>query len=150
MSPVDQLTCLSKNCPTPPKQVVCENRGSDGITSNWKCTADLGAGYKFGELNIQCEGYRYSGDEWVLDGSCGLEYEVIGGSSGTKKKASLTTYHWIGIGVILLISFLVGLFGESRSGGKRTSTRSRTSSRSTFRSSSSRSSSGFGRTKSSR
>jgi hypothetical protein len=79
VSPVPQLSLVGGDAQRSgyrPRVVQCVNKGSDGNTINWKCEADMDEKYQFGRLNVQCEGYRYSGDEWVLKGSCGLEYEL--------------------------------------------------------------------------
>ncbi len=131
---VYQLTCIRKNCPwyyNQPKEIKCENRGTDGVTTNWKCTGKLRTGYEFGTLNVQCEGYRYKDDEWVLKDSCALEYEIV--------KTPRQPLGWAGV-LVICIFVLVGFFcGNSKTGrsnsrrsSRRTTTRSgfaRTSSR---------------------
>jgi len=50
--------------------------GSDGQSINWKCLAELDSSVKFGTINVNCEGFLSPEDEYVLAGSCGLEYEL--------------------------------------------------------------------------
>ena len=32
--------------------------------------------YKFGAIEVVCEGYDYADDQYILKGSCGLEYKL--------------------------------------------------------------------------
>ncbi|KAL0481628.1 hypothetical protein AKO1_012456 [Acrasis kona] len=87
-SAVPQLKCVggSARGQYSPTTVQCINKGSDGTSVNWKCDAEMSKKYSFGRLNVQCEGYRYAGDEWVLKGSCGLEYELEYSGKGRNNK----------------------------------------------------------------
>jgi hypothetical protein len=78
-SALPQLKCVKGACDAKhqPATVQCRNVGTDGSDVNWKCEADLGTDFKFGQLEVSCEGYASSSDEFVLVGSCGLEYELI-------------------------------------------------------------------------
>ena len=42
----------------------------------WECEADFDQRYRFGRLQVSCEGYANSEDPYILKDSCGLEYEV--------------------------------------------------------------------------
>ncbi|KAH7986005.1 hypothetical protein HPB52_025267 [Rhipicephalus sanguineus] len=77
-SPVPQLTCLggSAGCQNAPAVVQCYNRGSDGYSTQWECKADMSKSQKFGTVEVTCEGYDYADDEYILAGSCGLEYRL--------------------------------------------------------------------------
>jgi hypothetical protein len=77
--PAHQLTCLGHSdlCRAhAPNVVQCKNVGTDGVSVQWRCEAQMSNAVKFGKLNVECEGYAYKGDERVLKGSCGLEYEL--------------------------------------------------------------------------
>lgn len=75
-SPVPQLSCHGEYCSVRPSEVVCRNIGSSGKDPSWKCDADMEL-LKFGyDLDIQCEGYEYPDDPYVLEGSCGLSYSL--------------------------------------------------------------------------
>src|SRR3569623_396245 len=77
-SPVPQLRCVG-GCgwgSQEPTTVMCENKGFDGRDAVWECKADLSSAYKFGRLNVQCEGYDYPEDPYILAGCCGLEYTL--------------------------------------------------------------------------
>ncbi|XP_031554910.1 store-operated calcium entry-associated regulatory factor-like, partial [Actinia tenebrosa] len=65
-----------------PKVALCHNKGSDGYRVQWECEADTGD--RFGEIAVNCEGYDYPEDPYILEGSCGLEYTIdhVGGNSG--------------------------------------------------------------------
>lgn len=44
--------------------------------SQWECKTDLDIAYKFGKTVVSCEGYDSSEDQYILRGSCGLEYNL--------------------------------------------------------------------------
>ncbi|XP_056587683.1 store-operated calcium entry-associated regulatory factor [Triplophysa dalaica] len=78
-SPVPQLQCVdgSAGCGAFVIEVVqCYNRGWDGIDIQWECKADMDNWYRFGRVEVSCEGYSSPNDEYVLKGSCGLEYTL--------------------------------------------------------------------------
>ncbi|XP_042572751.1 store-operated calcium entry-associated regulatory factor-like isoform X2 [Cyprinus carpio] len=78
-SPVLQLQCVggSAGCGSfVPEVVQCYNRGSDGIDTQWECKADMDNAYRFGRVEVSCEGYNSPNDAYVLRGSCGLEYTL--------------------------------------------------------------------------
>lgn len=68
----------SAGCPksATPSVVQCKQVGWDGFDAQWECSADLGSEYKFGEVTVVCEGYEYPEDQYILGGSCGLEYTL--------------------------------------------------------------------------
>ncbi|XP_077061285.1 store-operated calcium entry-associated regulatory factor isoform X1 [Siphateles boraxobius] len=78
-SPVLQLQCAggTAGCGSfVPEVVQCYNRGSDGIDTQWECKADMDNLYRFGRVEVSCEGYSSPNDAYVLRGSCGLEYTL--------------------------------------------------------------------------
>lgn len=78
-SPVPQLKCVGGNagCNTFIPQVVqCYNRGFDGTDVQWECKTDMDNAYRFGNIQVSCEGYDYPEDPYILKGSCGLEYTI--------------------------------------------------------------------------
>ncbi|KAL1922896.1 uncharacterized protein VTP21DRAFT_9272 [Calcarisporiella thermophila] len=76
-TPIPQLSCIGSACRQySPDVIQCKNMGWDGQDVQWKCEADLPTNVKFGELSVSCEGYSYSDDDYILVGSCGLEYEL--------------------------------------------------------------------------
>ncbi|CAM4500002.1 unnamed protein product [Leuciscus chuanchicus] len=78
-SPVLQLQCAggTAGCGSfVPEVVQCYNRGSDGIDTQWECKADMDNLYRFGRVEVSCEGYSSPNDAYVLKGSCGLEYTL--------------------------------------------------------------------------
>lgn len=38
----------------------------------WECKTDMDSQYRFGEIAVNCEGYDYPDDPYVLKGSCGV------------------------------------------------------------------------------
>jgi len=78
-SPIPQLTCRGRLCAEfTPSTVQCTNMGTDGRDVQWKCEADMPDGYRFGSVDVSCEGYSYPNDPYILGGSCGLTYELEG------------------------------------------------------------------------
>lgn len=78
-TPMPQLQCVGGSAKAQAHTVTvvqCENKGHDGQDFQWRCEAQLDAGLRLGRVSVSCEGYRDASDEWVLVGSCGLEYEL--------------------------------------------------------------------------
>jgi len=77
-SPIPQLTCVGKVCKKyQPSSVSCTNIGGKGNDVTWKCNADLPNSLRFGKIDVSCEGWRKPGDTFVLEGSCGLTYDLL-------------------------------------------------------------------------
>jgi len=79
VSPIPQMRCVggTAGCKAfQPKVVQCINRGSDGYDVQWECKTDMDSAYRFGRIQVSCEGYDYPDDPYILRGSCGLEYEL--------------------------------------------------------------------------
>eukprot|EP01080_Neovahlkampfia_damariscottae_P002894 gene2894-4737_t len=98
-APVMQLKRVGGNVKTDyePDTVQCKNQGFDGMTVQWKCEADMDEKYRFGPVEVVCEGYKHPGDQNVLVGSCGLEYSLEYTAKGKtherKKSKSHSGYH---------------------------------------------------------
>ncbi|XP_041945962.1 store-operated calcium entry-associated regulatory factor [Alosa sapidissima] len=78
-SPVPQLQCVggSAGCASfIPEVVQCQNKGWDGIDAQWECKADMDNTYRFGRIEVSCEGFNQPDDPYILSGSCGLEYTL--------------------------------------------------------------------------
>ncbi|XP_065564078.1 store-operated calcium entry-associated regulatory factor-like [Artemia franciscana] len=86
--PVPQLSCIGGTAAKAfkPDVVQCKNVGTDGIDVQWKCEADMSSDYRFGQMDVVCEGYRYPEDPYILKGSCGLEYTLDYTESGLRNK----------------------------------------------------------------
>ncbi|XP_015341505.1 store-operated calcium entry-associated regulatory factor isoform X1 [Marmota marmota marmota] len=79
LDPIPQLKCVggTAGCDSyTPKVIQCQNKGWDGYDVQWECKTDLDVAYKFGKTVVSCEGYESSEDQYVLRGSCGLEYHL--------------------------------------------------------------------------
>ncbi|XP_017712285.1 PREDICTED: store-operated calcium entry-associated regulatory factor [Rhinopithecus bieti] len=79
LDPIPQLKCVggTAGCDSyTPKVIQCQNKGWDGYDVQWECKTDLDIAYKFGKTVVSCEGYESSEDQYVLRGSCGLEYNL--------------------------------------------------------------------------
>ncbi|XP_044202706.1 store-operated calcium entry-associated regulatory factor isoform X1 [Thunnus albacares] len=78
-SPVPQLQCVggSAGCQAfVPAVVQCQNKGWDGVDVQWECKTDMDNAYRFGHIEVSCEGYSHPADAYILKGSCGLEYTL--------------------------------------------------------------------------
>ncbi|KAJ8305403.1 hypothetical protein KUTeg_015948 [Tegillarca granosa] len=87
-SPVPQLKCMggTARCSFVPQVVQCYNRGSDGYDIQWECKTDMDNAYRFGTVEVTCEGYDYPDDPNILKGSCGLEYTIDLTEEGLHRK----------------------------------------------------------------
>ena len=56
--------------------VQCYNRGFDGTDVQWECKSDMDNDFRFGRVDVVCEGYDYPDDPYITRGSCGLEYTL--------------------------------------------------------------------------
>lgn len=94
-SPVPQLQCLggSAGCGNAPSVVQCYNRGSDGHSTQWECKADMSKAQKFGAIEVTCEGYDYAEDDYILAGSCGLEYRLERTGHGAGSTYAYSPYY---------------------------------------------------------
>ena len=103
--PIPQVSCVggSANCPNwgLPNTLQCINKGSDGVDSQWECIAEVHPRLKFGETTVACEGYDYPTDDYVLSGSCGVEYTLNWTDVKSDEKSSSVG---LLLGFILLIS----------------------------------------------
>ena len=78
-APVPQLSCVGGSGSGrgwEPAVVQCYNRGWDGREVQWECKADMEGTVRFGRVEVVCEGYDYAEDDFILAGSCGLEYTL--------------------------------------------------------------------------
>lgn len=53
--------------------------------SQWECKTDLDNAYRFGRIEVSCEGYSHPADALILKGSCGLEYTLELTEEGRRK-----------------------------------------------------------------
>jgi hypothetical protein len=79
VSAMPQLTCRGGAlCEYAPDVVRCKPDGHDGVTLAVRCEAEMAPSLRFGSLDVSCEGYSDPDDPFVLAGSCGLTYELLG------------------------------------------------------------------------
>ncbi|KAI8910245.1 store-operated calcium entry-associated regulatory factor precursor [Gorgonomyces haynaldii] len=114
-SPVPQLTQISGNAPrsSRPRVVQCVNVGFDGHDVQWRCSAELDSKVAFGETTVTCEGYNYPEDPYVLQGSCGLEYDLHRTSSWSSYSSNYQTYYqpsWFWGLIVSIFSFTLRFF----------------------------------------
>lgn len=65
--------------------------GSDGYDAQWECKTDMSNKYRFGRIDVNCEGYDYPNDPYVLRGSCGVSCLF----SFNIYKQFINTIYWI-------------------------------------------------------
>ncbi|KIR78005.1 hypothetical protein I306_04986 [Cryptococcus gattii EJB2] len=77
-APIPQLTCQGPGCKIfQPDVVQCTNMGDDGLGNvQWKCDTDLPTSLRLGKVDVSCEGWSAKGDPDILQGSCGLTYNL--------------------------------------------------------------------------
>lgn len=95
-SPIPQLKCVggSAGCQAfIPEVVQCVNKGWDGVDVQWECKTDMDNEYRFGRLEVSCEGYSHPADTYVLKGSCGLEYTLELTSGGQRRTQGSRSSH---------------------------------------------------------
>ncbi|XP_073453742.1 store-operated calcium entry-associated regulatory factor [Aquarana catesbeiana] len=100
-SPIPQLKCVggSAGCSAMiPEVVQCYNRGWDGFDVQWECKVDMDNAYRFGKVEVSCEGFDYPDDPYVLRGSCGLEYTLELTEEGRKKSQHGNSFGGFGSG----------------------------------------------------
>lgn len=78
---IPQLRCVSspKICDLYSVDVMrCVNQGSSYGDEDiqWSCTASLPDTLKLGSTDVVCEGYASPDDDYVLKGSCGVEFRM--------------------------------------------------------------------------
>jgi hypothetical protein len=94
--PVPQLKCVGGSAlyKFTPKVVQCSNKGSDGYDIQWQCKTDMDNSYRFGHVEVTCEGYDYPNDPYVLKGSCGLEYTLEFTEQGLQREKQKGGYSY--------------------------------------------------------
>ncbi|CAN0212068.1 unnamed protein product [Lampetra planeri] len=113
---VPQLRCVGGCSSFTPDVVQCLNRGHDGVDVQWECKADMDSSYRFGSISVSCEGYDYPDDPYVLRGSCGLEYSLVGGGGGAgtggwRSNNPLPDGKGNGSGVLIILVLIGVAFG---------------------------------------
>ncbi|XP_046846311.1 store-operated calcium entry-associated regulatory factor-like [Xenia sp. Carnegie-2017] len=96
-TPIPQLTCTggSAGCSAfIPEVIQCYNRGWDGYDAQWECKTDMDYKYRFGKIQVNCEGYDYPDDPYILRGSCGLQYSIELTDKGYARKRSSNNQGW--------------------------------------------------------
>lgn len=86
----------------------------------WQCKADLENAYRFGQMEVSCEGYDYPDDPYILRGSCSLLFSLELTEEGERKVKNSgsfgSSYYQLrkddsGSGAIIVIVLLVLAFG---------------------------------------
>ena len=89
IAPIPQLNCIGGNAQGLYSIDVlrCKNSGSeyDAEDVQWTCQASLPPEFKLGSTDVVCEGYESSEDQYVLKGSCGVEYRLVLTEEGEKR-----------------------------------------------------------------
>uniref|UniRef100_A0A8C3TN89 Store-operated calcium entry-associated regulatory factor n=1 Tax=Catharus ustulatus TaxID=91951 RepID=A0A8C3TN89_CATUS len=110
---VPQLQCTggSAGCSRVPEVVQCYSKGWDGYDVQWQCRADLENAFRFGQMEVSCEGYDYPDDPYVLRGSCSLLFSLELTEEGERKVKNSGNDSDSGSGAIVVIVLLVLAFG---------------------------------------
>ncbi|KAF9003958.1 hypothetical protein BDQ17DRAFT_1355203 [Cyathus striatus] len=119
-SPIPQLVCHGYPF------IRCTNLGGSGTDVDWKCEADLPESLRFGKVDVSCEGWSRPGDNYVLKGSCSLDYRLVQvpgtlrNSDGPKFQdydwaAIIFWVLWIGFLAFILYNFVLSCFRRDNS-----------------------------------
>ena len=76
-----------------PEHVQCTNKGFDGQDFQWECKADMSDNVRFGMISVSCEGYDHPNDDYVLAGSCGLNYNLEFTEAGKKRQHQQRSFY---------------------------------------------------------
>ncbi|KAH6888630.1 hypothetical protein B0T10DRAFT_57978 [Thelonectria olida] len=117
VSAIPQLRCLSnsKICDLYDIDVMrCDNQGSSYGPEDiqWSCTASLPETLKLGSTDVICEGYSSPDDDYVLKGSCGVEYRLALTTKGEHRYPELageeSKLDWSGILFMVIFVAVLG------------------------------------------
>ena len=114
-APVLQQQCRGHLCNYAPTTIQCTNTGSDGLDAQWDCKADLPEWLSFKNPDVNCEGYDYPTDPYILAGSCGMSYSLQGTppyESGSFTAGEQTT----GIGGLMVLVIILLCCCNNRGG----------------------------------
>lgn len=70
-------------------------------------------GINFGAVQVSCEGWKHSDDKYILQGSCGLKYELVSTAKSDKGGWGSTLFlilFW-GLFIYILLCCLYSIFG---------------------------------------
>jgi len=101
-----QLQCIGGTAAgqDEPKVAQCYNRGSDGNDIQWECNAVIDKQYRFGRMEVNCEGYDFPDDPYILRGSCRLQYIL------NSSQLELTPWQAILVGIVILVVIFLMVF----------------------------------------
>lgn len=110
--PIPQMTCMGDYsvCKYRATSIGCQNVGWDGNDVNWKCEVNGGLDphVRLGKFNVNCEGYDYPTDPYILKGSCGISYQLdrtnYGGYNAAPAEGGTNFF-----GIMLVLLFVYGL-----------------------------------------
>lgn len=111
--PIHQLSCVGGTAGCKaflPLVVECTNIGLGEDDVEWLCKTNMDKRYTFGNSSVNCEGYDYPNDYYIVNGSCGLEYTIdfdfryfyygrnqdewLGKTCGTKRRGQVGPFHF--------------------------------------------------------
>ncbi len=104
------LVLLPILCPYSCGFPQCFNRGKAGTNDvTWRCETKLPQQLSLGKTVVQCEGYDYPEDPYVLESSCGLVFELKGNPSHYQhnKRGYWREHHYEEPGMNGLKSFII-------------------------------------------
>jgi SOCE-associated regulatory factor of calcium homoeostasis len=108
--PILQLNCIGGTAQSEShsvQSVQCHNQGFNGRDYDWKCESSLKSNVKLGRVSVNCEGYDYPEDPYILAGSCGLEYTLEYLESHSKPVIVTTYESGNDFGVMTFIFFFI-------------------------------------------
>jgi hypothetical protein len=96
---------------------------SDGAWVDWRCEADLPMGAKLVDVVVQCEGFDYPDDPYILADSCGVSFSIVWNKFhyvestallNSDKDANYWNTYMVSMVIFVIVLFLgIILFGVS-------------------------------------
>lgn len=109
-APVKQMECVGGTCDTAhhPRVIQCYNQGTnDQGEVQWACKAELPKHCHLGTTTVSCEGYSSPEDDYVLAGSCGVEYTLHCSQENALRIDSMPVTSKDTVPVLLLALFVI-------------------------------------------
>ncbi|OQR78627.1 hypothetical protein BIW11_06282 [Tropilaelaps mercedesae] len=89
-TPPQQLNCMTGCFGKLPTSAQCKNDGWDGVSVSWRCQANVQHGRKLVDTRVRCEAFPEGDKEYILAGSCALDYSLEATASGGGNRGSNT------------------------------------------------------------
>ena len=106
-APVLQQQCSGNFCNHAPSTIQCTNVGTDGLDIQWACEGDLPQWLSFKGSDVNCEGYDYPHDPYILAGSCGISYSLKGNAPFSGPNSVGEKVPGLGISFVIIVILIL-------------------------------------------